>query len=285
MMMDDSQLKFLLELLDDENDRSANLVMAELLRTDQNDLDRCLSSLQKSDNPRLKRRVHQLESAIRARKKRTLLEQKLKRPADSRFPLLEAALQFHLAWFDNDKSKTVLAQWNELLTELKVKKGPAPTLRDVADFLKQRGFSAPLNDDLAADFYCFGVVIDEKYGSDILLSLIAVELLRQTGKNAAIVRYADDYGVSDLNGNWVFPAYDWEFNLQRDPAAQDRDFEQVPDLSVIRFIGAMLFVCAVGSDSFRYVYTISEILASLCGNHNIPQSLPYPYTIGESLEK
>lgn len=283
--MDDSAFKYFLELLDDENDRSANLVMAELLRSDQHELDQFLSTLQKSDNPRLKRRVHQLESAIRARKKRTLLEQNLKRVNDSRFPLLEAALQFHLAWFDNDKPKTVMTQWNELLTGLKMEKGLMPSLRDVADFLKKRGFSAPLNDDLAADFYCFGMVIDEKYGADVLLSLIAVELLRQTGTNAALIRYADDYGVSDLKGNWVFPAYDWEFNLQRDPATADHDFEQVPDLNVIRFIGAMLFVCAVGSDSFRYIYTISETLASLCGNHTIPQSLPYPYTMGERLKK
>lgn len=279
--MNESELKYLLELLDDENDRSAQLAMAELLKGDQSRLSQCLSSMQSSNNPRLHRRVHQLENAIRARKKRTLPEQKLKQTADNRFPLMEAALQFHLAWFDNDQVKTVRTQWDGLLTDLKIKKGPSPTLRDVADFLKKTGFSAPLNDDLAADFYCLGMVIDEKYGSDVLLSLIAVELLRQTGRNAAIIRYADDYGVSDLNGNWVFPAYEWEFNLQKDPPSADRDFEVVPDLNVIRFIGSMLFVCAVGSDSFRYVYTISETLSSLCGNHRITQSLPYPYTMGE----
>lgn len=274
--MEQNELHFLLELLDDDNEQSVSLAMAQLLKHDAASLDQCLCSLQESDNPRLRRRVHQLESAIRARRKRVRLESRLKR---SSVPLLDGCIQLHLAWFDNDLAENVMDQWRELIAGLRKASGTAyPALRDIARFLG-RNFQVPLNDDISADFYCFGVVIDDRCGSDLLLSVTALELLRATGKDGFIVRKGDDFGVMDSDENLLTPGISWEYTPARRTFFRrtDGDFRKISDPAVLRYIASMLFFCAVGTDSFRYIYTIGRTLTAIAGVPEGLSTLPSPY--------
>lgn len=268
-------MKFLLELLDDDNEQSASLAMAELLKSDSASLDRCLCSLQESDDPRLRRRVHQLESALHARRKRLVRESRLRKPSDD--SLKDRCVELHLSWFDNDLAENVEKQWAELSAGLKKAAGRRPALRDVAEYLSGAGFQAPLNDDINADFYCFGAVIDDHYGADVLLSVIAVQLMRESGQEAVIVRETDDFGVMDRDGNLLFPAFDWEYRAHRPFSKRAPECSVMTDPQVVRYIAAMLFLCAVGCDSFRYVYTVGNMLASLAGVPDAPAGLPFPY--------
>jgi len=138
--MENDQYKYLLELLDDDNDQSASLAMAELLKNDDAGLDHCLRSLRESDNPRLRQRIHQLESAMKARRMRTKLVSKINQPAA---PLLETCIQLHLTWFDKDTQENMMRQWNDLLVDFRKKAGKHPALRDVGEFLSGLGLQAP----------------------------------------------------------------------------------------------------------------------------------------------
>lgn len=279
MDQNQNELHFLLELLDDDNEQSVSLAMAQLLKHDATSLDQCLCSLQESDNPRLRRRVHQLESAIRARRKRVRLETRLNRAPVS---LLDGCIQLHLAWFDNDLAENVMDQWRGIISELRRSAGNSlPALRDIARFLAHN-FQVPLNDDVTADFYCFGVVIDDRCGSDLLLSVTALELLRASGKDGAIVRKNDDFGVMDSEGNLLTPGLAWEYTPVRRLVFRrpDSTFRKIDDSAVLRYIASMLFFCAAGTDSFRYIYTIGHTLAALAGNPDGISALPYPYSPG-----
>ena len=66
----DSEYRNLLSLLDDENEQSACLAMAELLKRDESKLEPVLRKLQESSNLRLRRRIHQLQSTILLRRRR-----------------------------------------------------------------------------------------------------------------------------------------------------------------------------------------------------------------------
>ena len=110
----DHDYKHLLSLLDDENEQSASLAMAELLARDQKTLEPVLRKLQESSDPRLRRRIHQLQSTITLRRRRKSLTRNL---SERSIDLLEGLIQIHLLWYDNDAYDTVKKQWETLVEE------------------------------------------------------------------------------------------------------------------------------------------------------------------------
>ena len=73
----DREYRSLLSLLDDENEQAAALAMAELLRRDEKQLEPVLRKLQETTNPRLRKRIHQLQSTILLRRRRRNLTARL----------------------------------------------------------------------------------------------------------------------------------------------------------------------------------------------------------------
>ncbi len=259
-----NDIKYLIALLDDEDERNASLAMAALLDGDKKNLDHYLRSLQECENPRLRRRVHQLETAFFTRQKRRMLGRCLKRSA---LPLFDGCIQLHLLWFDNDLAEYVLEQWNELkqkfLTDFYRYGG------SVKDFLLAENFELSYNEELAAECYSIGAVLDDHFGSDVMLAVIAGELMRCAGMPCRIVRQTGGQGIFGLqlrNGEVIFFA---DREMEQEPA-----FTVMTDDQVLRYVAAMLLTCAVASDNYRYVYTIGHILKGVS-----PLNPPYPYGI------
>ena len=76
----EKKIQTLLDLMDDENEQTASLAMAELLRFGHPELlNQRLCELQETARSGLRRRVHQLESAIGARTRRSFLAESLRR--------------------------------------------------------------------------------------------------------------------------------------------------------------------------------------------------------------
>ncbi len=260
----EDKIKYLIELLDDEDERNASLAMAALLNGDKQSLSQCLRSLQESENPRLRRRVHQLETAFHARQKRQKLGRKLER---SGLSLFDGCIQLHLLWFDNDLAECVKSQWRELVQKFQVQ---APDYYFSAkEFMLAEHFEVAYNDELVAELYSIGVAIDEHFGSDVILAVLAGELMRSIGVRSRIIRRKprngkDDYfGILLQDGSTMFfPGGELD----------SPEFVIMEDREVLRYIAAMLLLCATATDSYRYVYTISHAL--LADDRNI---LPYPY--------
>ena len=164
----DHDYKHLLSLLDDENEQSASLAMAELLARDQKTLEPVLRKLQESSDPRLRRRIHQLQSTITLRRRRKSLTRNL---SERSIDLLEGLIQIHLLWYDNDAYDTVKKQW-ETLVEESGKYHPE-TLEQLAYFMRKHSFVCSHRDEMESEFLCLGTILDENTGADFMLCAIA----------------------------------------------------------------------------------------------------------------
>ena len=254
----------LLSLLDDEDEQVALEAMAQLLeRGDELGVE--LAKLQDSSEPLLRRRVHQLESALTLRRRRREFARRLEA---SEPQVRELLVELHLQWFDNDPQPEMLARLESFLAE-----GRASGMRDLADvasFMRKCGISAERETTMRPEDYCIGVVLCDRIGSTAILCQLGRELLRGVSE-ARVVRFMGEFALWD-GRVLLLPERDWR--LVRAPATDE--LELWDDRGVLKFAAMMLFSAAVNSDSFRYVLTIGQAVSGLPGDE-VLDYLPYPY--------
>lgn len=254
----------LLSLLDDEDERVALEAMAQLLERG-DELGMELARLQDSSEPLLRRRVHQLESALTLRRRRREFARRLAAPEPE---VPELLVELHLQWFDNDPLPEMLSRLRSFLAE--GRSGGMRELADVASYMRKCGFVAERDTTLRPEDYCVGVVLCDRIGSTALLCQLGRELLRGVSE-ARVVRFMGEFALWDERV-LLLPERDWR--LVRSPAADE--LEMWDDRKVLKFISAMLFSAAVNSDSFRYVLTIGQAASGL-PDDEVLSYLPYPY--------
>ena len=268
---DKNEMKYLVELLDDENEQSASMAMAELLTKGSTALEPVLRDMQKSDNPRIRKRTRQLQHALMARSRRRIFMQPPERPIS----LLTGLIRLHLCWFDNDKQSFVEKQWREL--EAEYRKARPAGLAGMADFMRKTFPDRPENRDFHPDSFCIGAVLEDKIGSDLIFACIAAILSSSTQNRFSVVRVGVDTAVADKSGCLVFPVDNWQLyggvaEGEEPPVLWDTQ-------TILRYISSVLFISAVASDGFRYLYTIGAPLAAAIGEKDL-SFLPYPYGEG-----
>lgn len=266
----DHEYQSLLSLLDDDNEQSASLAMAELLRRGEDLLEPVLRQLQESPDPRLRKRIHQLQSTLRLRRRRKSLSARL---STKKLNLLEGLIQLHLLWFDNDSPQALRKQWKEFLAE--AGKYSSCALRSLGLVMRKLDFRCTAKDDLEPEHLCLGTVLDDAAGADFLLCAIAALTAAECGLHLRITQTAEtDFILVDREGNILVPANDWEYL----PRGRIRcSFESWSTPMLLRFAAAMLFTASVSVDSFRYVFAIGSCLAGPEPGADGPAFLPYPY--------
>lgn len=259
------KFKNLLKLLDDENEQAASQAMAELLQQNDPRLSRILRSLQETGNARLRRRIHQMQSAIIRRKARKLLAENLR---ENQLSLLEGIIRLHLLWFDNDTRAEVMRQWKEFIGESANHRHES--LTDLLIYMEQKfmcsGFA---KDELNADNLCLGTILEDGFAMDYMCCIIAKLLAESWHIPCDIVCVESDFAL--LSGNKLYyPLRHWE-------SAPNFNFPlhkwSVGEL--LSLLASSLFVCAVSTDSFRYIYTLGNCIFN--EDKNLLLSLPYPY--------
>ena len=268
---DKNDMKYLVELLDDENEQSASMAMAELLTKGSTALEPVLRDMQKSDNPRLRKRTRQLQHALMARSRRRIFMQPPERPIS----LLTGLIRLHLCWFDNDKQSFVEKQWRDL--EAEYRKAHPADLFGMAEFMRKTFPDRPENRDFHPDSFCIGAVLEDKIGSDLIFACIAAILSSSTQNRFSVVRVGIDTAVADSGGRLVFPVDNWQLyggvaEGEEPPVVWDTQ-------TILRYVSSVLFVSAVASDGFRYLYTLGAPLAAAIGEKDL-SFLPYPYGNG-----
>ena len=263
----DRDYKSLLSLLDDENEQSASLAMAELLRRDEKQLEPVLRKLQESADPRLRKRIHQLQSTMVLRRRRKNLTDRL---SDRKLNLLDGLVQLHLLWFDNDSPEGLRKQWRKLLSE--ARRFAPDNLEMLGMFMRKMDLNCSHQDDLEPEHFCLGSVLDHTPGADFLLCAMALLIGEQAGMNLRISQSAEtDFILVDRHENVLVPVQNWAF-----VPSEGKSFTfpvwTVPML--LRYAAALMFTGAVSGDSFRYVYTVGSCLA---GTADTRLALPYPY--------
>ncbi len=258
--------KNLLKLLDDDSDQLAGIAMAELLSAGDPRLERVLRTLQESSNPKLRRRIHQLQSAIIRRKKRLQLADAL---GSGKITLFDAVLQLHLLWFDNDTLEEVSQQWKDVIREAHMAGDPHSFKRALL-FLAHKITACYGSDHaLNADSLCIGTILEDSAASDFMYCILGREFALNWGFRSDVITVGPDFAL--LSGTTVHaPCRMWkEFPL----SACGERLRVWTDSELISLLASSLFLNAVATDGFRYVHTLG---CCISGKKDI-RFLPYPY--------
>lgn len=257
-------IRSLLSLLDDEDEQVALDAMAELLYRGDEVLP-YLADLQETGDVLLRRRIHQLESALTMRRRRSEFSRLLAVPhPDVRRILVE----LHLQWFDNDPLPEMESRLATFLAEGKALH--MRTLAELSAFFRKCGIVAERETTLRPENYCVGVMLADRIGSAALWTLLAKLLLPENAP-VAIVRNVEEFSLYD-GERLLLPERDWR--IVRAPSRGE--LEEWDERKVLKFASVMLFSSAVASDSFRYVLTIGQALSGL-PDDEVLDYMPYPY--------
>lgn len=261
------EIENLIKLLDDESQQCASMAMAGLLRFG-SEIGPVLQNLQETDNSRLRKRVHQLQSVLSIRRRREAVAGSL---GTRKCDLLGGLIQLHLQWYDDDFEMSIRELWEKLLRNSE-KYNPA-NITKLAYFMEKKGFNVIEAENIDADFFCIGTVLEEFEGADFILCAIAQCLAAQWGFNLKIVQIMGNFSLMDAKCKVLLPANNWQV-LPRQK--RGRYMEWTPQM-LLRLTASMLFLSAVGTDSFRYISTLGECLAGAAGSDDM-SFLPYPYS-------
>ena len=266
--VEEARLRQLLSLLDDPSPETGTGVLAELLRYGDAVLP-LLAEIQESDDPVLRRRIHQLESILTVRRRRKAFLANLKTgPAD----LVQGLIDVHLLWFDND-SRPALEEMFQSFLEVAANNG-IRNIEDLAGFMLRSGFCVPSAGELTVpENYCIGTILEDRIGSDIMLCVIALLVGAEAGLELGLVRVMGQFAVINVAGVMIVPGNNWQ--SERAGKLRKGDFWNDPK-AVLKYASLMLFLYAVGSDSFRYIHTIGHSLVGLDDRTEL-DFLPYPY--------
>ena len=254
----------LLSLLDDEDEATAVEAMAELLdRGDE--VSPYLAELQESPDPLLRRRVHQLESALTVRRRRSGFSRLLAVP---RPDLARVLVELHLQWFDNDPLPEMAARVAAFIAA--GRSSGVRNLNAVSAYFRKCGIVAEHETTLRPENYCVGVALADRVGAASLWVLLA-KLLLPEDSGARIVRHVEEFALCD-GDELLLPERDWR--VVRAPGKDE--LETWDARQVLKFAASMVFSAAVNSDSFRYVLTIGQAVSGL-PDDEVLGYLPYPY--------
>ncbi len=262
----DNRITALIKLLDDSDPQTVHTAMSELLKHGA-ELEPYLAEHHESENPALRRRIHQLQSIITLRQRRTEF---LRIINDPKTTLAEGLIEVHLQWYDNDSRRALEEQWQEFV-EAANRYNPR-NLGGIAYFMRKSGFAVPSSSDIHADHYCLGPVLEDHIGADFILSAIVTAAGTELGVELKIARMLDNFLIMDQYGNGLNPRNNWQLQ----PNINITQCEFWSNAKILKLASLMLFQYAVCSDSFRYISTIGHSLTGLTDDDPL-DFLPYPY--------
>ena len=263
-MRKDPDISSLISLLDDEDEATAVEAMAELLYRGDEAAEK-LAELQESPDPLLRRRVHQLESALTMRRRRSEFSRLLAMP---RPDVGRVLVELHLQWFDNDPLPEIASRTAAFV--LQGKSGAPQTLHDLAAYFRKCGITAERETTLRPENYCVGLALADRIGAAVLWVLLG-QLMLPESSSIRIVRHVEEFALYD-GRSLLLPERDWR--IVRAPGGDE--LEAWDTRRALKFVSMMLFSAAVNSDSFRYVLTIGQAVSGL-PDDEVLTYLPYPY--------
>jgi len=261
-----NKLNSLISLLDDSNIEIVQEAMAELLKHE-TEIEEYLAKHQESSNPKLRKRIHQLQAIMIMRRRRESFAKLL---STNDLNLIEGLIAVHLQWYDNDSERFLTDLWERFF---KASERFAPkNISEIAYFMRKCGFETASTDELQADCFCLGPILDDLVGADFILCALASQLAEKWGFELEIVRVMDQFLLIDKDGKALSPTNSWQ--LLSDIDSQKCEFWNKKQ--ILELASTMLFSFAVSSNSFRYIHTIGHSLAKVLGEEKL-DFLPYPY--------
>lgn len=256
-------IRRLASLLDDPDEGVAISAMAELLNRE-SELGEIPAELQESSSPLMRRRIHQLQSALTMIQRRRYLNHLLEA---ENINFLDGLLQIHLQWFDRDSEVTLQRRLKGFRSELQ--RHSSGDLREIGNAFAVCGVTAAPLTTLKVEQYCLGTMLDDKCGAAPLWCGMICHMYRD--KKLQTVRYQGRFAVIS-DSEILIPENNW----QTSPLPPTEELESWPLKNLLHLTAVTLFSAAVNSDSFRYILTISQALTGSSSGEAL-SLLPYPY--------
>ena len=255
---------YIASMLDDRDENVGVNLLAQLLnRADE--LGELPALLQESTDPVVRRRAHQLQSALTMRQRRLDFHAELGKETPD---LLTGLALLHLLWFDRDAQTELFDTVNSFVDEFR--SAQPDTLEKIEFFMRQRNFLPENESTIQPENYCIGSILDRRAGSGAVLMALAGCL---AGENFRLVRTLDSFGIADTHGMLLLGNGSWR--LCRAPGAEILEFWD--SRTLLKDVASTLLSCAVNSDSYRYVMSISQAISGDESEHVFDQ-FPYPFS-------
>ena len=254
----------LASMLDDRDENVGVNILAQLLdRADE--LGDLPALLQESPDPVLRRRAHQLQSALTMRRRRQEFHARISSPDPELLPGLE---ELHLLWFDRDSQTELHETVAAFISEFHHDR--ITSLEDIEFFMRQKNFLPENESTIKVENYCLGAILDRRTGAASVLMALVCEL---AGKDKfRLVRTLDNFGIADAHGMLLLGNNSWR--LCRAPDQSSMEFWD--NRMLLRYVASTLLACAVNSDSYRYVMSISQAISGDESEH-VFDGFPYPF--------
>ncbi len=250
-------------MLDDADENVGVNLLAQLVNRAE-ELGDLPAVLQESPDPVVRRRAHQLQSALAMRKRRDIFHARL----FAAEPDVVSALQeLHLLWFDRDSTVELRAAVDDFCREFQAT--GITSLEEVEFFMRKKFILPEAESTIVPENYCIGTVLDRQTGATSLLLTLILGI-------AAVphfqpVRVLDEFAVYDGknillgNGSW---------RLCQAPERGNMEIWNARML--LQYLAGMLLSCAVNSDSYRYVMSIAQALNG-DKSERVFAGFPYPF--------
>lgn len=258
-------IRRLASLLNDPDEAVAVSAMAELLNRE-SELGDLPAELQENASHLMRRRIHQLQSALTMIERRRFLAALLRKDD---LDFIEALIQIHLQWFDRDSELSLHRRMSSFIHELE--KYPRESLADIGDAFAFCGVTASPVTTLKVEQYCLGSMLDDRCGAAALWCGIICGIFPDL--DLSVIRFQGRFAVRDNARNeMLIPENNWQTEI-----VPGGDLpEEWPLKNLLRLAVMTLFSAAVNSDSFRYILTLAQAFTGSDTAEPLGV-LPYPY--------
>ncbi|MBN1864070.1 MAG: hypothetical protein JW808_04150 [Victivallales bacterium] len=277
--MKEKKLESLISLLDDDNSNVANAAMYELLTEDPESvrINQLMAELQES--PALRRQIHQLQAIQTNRRRRKWLSSQFAEDGES---LLQGLANINLVWYSELNSFDMSDLWRDLISDASKARPRSP--RRLAAFMLKSGFTVCTENMQDSDVFSLGPVLEDRFGTDVLMAGIALELGAVFGLHGSIIHTEHGFALIVSNthdkrkkapflGEVIIPSLMWKVVKPE----KVLPLEVWPCSRILKYITAMLFCNSVCAQSPRYVQIFGSCLAGRRETSSLGDLLPYPF--------
>ena len=262
----------LASMLDDQDNDVGLNVLAQLLNRE-DEVEELSRILQEYPDPLVRKRIHTLQNAFVMRRRRRQISAMLKEAVPS--DIIGTLISLHLLWFDKDNPADIRRDVEKFMESAAA--FPMTSLDDLEIFMRQNRFLPENETTIRPESYCLGTVIFHRLGATSALMALGLALLNDEKKYRA-VRVLGQFAIRDERGRVLLGHGSW----RQESLPENFPVEYWPVGKLLRYIAVTLLSCAVNSDSYRYVMSITRVLT---GNEekNVFDNFPYPYCAGEEM--
>lgn len=258
-----SQLNALLSLLQDDNIRVASLAMEQFLNLG-TDAEETLAEYQESNDPKLRRRIHQLSGILLRRRFRLEFLNSVK---NENICVWNGIVQINQL-FDPQCNTAAVEREMKMMSD--TFKSAGSTTAHIATTMRENEFIVPDEDTLDVDLYLIERVLGTKYGCPALLCPLAHQIGKLAGWRSSIVLYEGRFCLMDGDNLLIDPTNGWHIarvgELERIHPCGRKDLW----LGVL----AQLMLVTLVEGNLRDIYHFGDLLTRL-DDEDI-DSLPFP---------